>query len=176
MVSVGHTYSKCQDLLKFEFSGGGVYSPKVKTQNLLSAKISLDLNFQWGRGGGGRGFSQSQNSKSSKCQDLPKFEFLPKSKIKVPSPGQIFTFGDGGGGVKWGTKSQNRVNWYFSTKFSITPASYCITDSLSYTMYVETKLARGGYSVLVLFKVSKAICKISKNSPWEVSILGGGGW
>ena len=87
MVSVGHTYSKCQDLLKFEFSGeGGVFSqsqnsksskcqdlprfefsggggggdsPKVKTQNLLSATICLNLNF-----------SQSQKSK---CQVLAKF-------------------------------------------------------------------------------------------------------
>ena len=41
---------KCQDLPKFEFSGG-VYSPNVKTQNTQSAKICLNLNFQ-GMGGG----------------------------------------------------------------------------------------------------------------------------
>ena len=37
-----------------------------------------------------------------------------------------------------GTKSQNRVNWDFLTKFSTTPASLCFTDSLSHTTYVET--------------------------------------
>ena len=45
------------------------------------------------------------------------------------------------------TKSQNRVNWDFLTKFPTTPASYCITDSLSHTTYVETndaaKASRG---------------------------------
>ena len=115
--------SKCQDLPKFEL-GGGAYSPEVKTQNLLGAKICLYLN----RGGGyspevktqnllsakiylylnlgGGGFSWSQNSK---YQVLAKFSF------------------SGGGGGKLGTKSQNRVSWDFLTKFSITPASYCIT-------------------------------------------------
>ena len=36
------------------------------------------------------------------------------------------------------TKSLNRVNWDFLTKSPTTPASYCITDSLSHTTYVET--------------------------------------
>ena len=92
--------SKGQDLPKFEFSGGGGYPPKVKPQNLLSAKICLNLKTQ-----------------SAKSQ--PNFHW-------------------GGGGGKMGTKSQNRVNWDFQTKFSTTPASYCIADSLSHTTYVET--------------------------------------
>ena len=65
------------------------------------------------RGYGGI-FWGSQNSKTSKWQDLPKFEFSERVRVKL------------------GTKSQNRVNWDFLTKFSTTPASYCITDSLSH--------------------------------------------
>ena len=45
--------------------------------------------------------------------------------------------GCGGGGLV--TKSQNTVNWDFLTKFPTTPASYCITDSLS---HVETNQNR----------------------------------
>ena len=48
----------------------------------------------------------------------------------------------GGGG---GTKSQNRVNWDFLTKFSTTPACLCITDSLSHTTYVETNKLFAAY-------------------------------
>ena len=61
---------KCQDLPKFQFSGGGWVgggggvSWKVKTQ---SAKIYLNFNFF-----GGRDVMDSQNPK---CQDLPKFQF-----------------------------------------------------------------------------------------------------
>ena len=43
---------KCQDLSKFQFSGGGVFW-KVKTQN---AKICLNFNFR----GGGRGVGGSE--------------------------------------------------------------------------------------------------------------------
>ena len=45
-------------------TGGGGYSEKSKTQ---SAKICLNFNFR------GRGYSEV---KYSKCQDLPKFQFL----------------------------------------------------------------------------------------------------
>ena len=51
-------YPKCQDQPKFEFGRGG-YSGQVKTQNTLSAKISLNLNL------GGEGI-------------------LGKSKLKIP--------------------------------------------------------------------------------------------
>ena len=47
---------------------------EVKSQKLLSAKICLNLKFL-GVGVGGV-FYGSQKSKTSKCQDLPKFEFL----------------------------------------------------------------------------------------------------
>ena len=56
-------YSKCQDLPNFEFSEGGGYSPRVKTQNTLSAKICLILNFLRG------GYSprvKTQNTLSAK--------------------------------------------------------------------------------------------------------------
>ena len=72
-----------------------------------------------------------------------KFQFsggggiLGQSKVKVPSPVQFLIFG--GRGVNWEPKSENRVNQDFLTKFSTTPASYCITDGLSHTTYVETK-------------------------------------
>ena len=43
-------YSKCQDLLKFQFSGGGGPYSGVTTENTRSAKICLNFNFR-GRGG-----------------------------------------------------------------------------------------------------------------------------
>ena len=50
-----------------------------------------------------------------------------------------FNFGGGGGGGGiLGTKSQNRVKLGFLNQIFNTPASWCITDSLSHTMYVET--------------------------------------
>ena len=42
--------SKCQDLPKFQFSGGRGYSEQDKTEKSQSAKICLNFNFQ---GGGG---------------------------------------------------------------------------------------------------------------------------
>ena len=68
--------------LNFNFLGGGTL--EVKTQ---SVKICLNFNLCVGEGGR---YSGSQNSK---CQDLPKFQFvcggggqvLWKSKLKVPS-------------------------------------------------------------------------------------------
>ena len=65
--------SKCQDLPKFQFWGEGGTLSQVKTQ---SAKICLNFNFR-GRGRGeGRGRGRySQPSQNSKCQDLPKFQF-----------------------------------------------------------------------------------------------------
>ena len=81
---------------------------------LKSAKVCLNLIW----GGGYSGEVKTRNTQSDKiCLN---FNFL------------------GGGGGKLGTKSQNRVNWDFLTKFSTTPASYRITDSLSCTTYVET--------------------------------------
>ena len=65
------------------------------------------------------------------CQDLPKFQFS-----------------GGGEGGKLGTKSKNRVNWDFLTKFPTTPACLCITDSLSHTMYVETKQLKPSFDDL----------------------------
>ena len=73
-------YSKCQDLPNFEFSGVG-YSQEVKTQNTLSVKICLILNW-------GGVFWGSQNSKYSKCQDLPNCQLSR------------------GGGVNWGFLNQ----------------------------------------------------------------------
>ena len=80
--------SECQDLPKFQFLGVGGTLSQVKTQ---SAKICLNFNVG-GWGGGG----YSQPSQNSKCQDLPKFQFVgggraggggvlsAKSKLKVP--------------------------------------------------------------------------------------------
>ena len=72
----------------------------VKAENTQNAKICLNFYL-----GGGGVFWASQNWKVLKCQDLPKFQF------------------SGGGAVILGTKSQNRVNWDFWTKFLTTPAS-----------------------------------------------------
>ena len=121
--------SKCQDLPKFQFLGGILC--QVKTQ---STKICLNFNFRGGRGVGGtlcqvktksakiclnfnfRGGGYSLPSQNLKCQDLSKFQFWV-----------------GGSVPRLGAPSE------FWTKFPTTPASYCITDSLSHTTYVETK-------------------------------------
>ena len=61
----------CQDLPNIEVSvRGRGHSGEVKTENTLSAKICLNLNW-----GGGVLFWESQNSKYSMCQDLPNIEF-----------------------------------------------------------------------------------------------------
>ena len=100
--------------LNFNFQGGGGYSETEKSQ---SAKICLNFNF-WGGGVGGWGLGGILKLKVTKCQDLPKFQFL----------------GGGGGILNFRIGVFCRI-W---TKFSTTPAGSCITDSLSHTTYVET--------------------------------------
>ena len=96
----------------------------------------------------GRGVSWgSQNSKYSKCQakiclnlnwrGVGEGEGGYSGVVKTQSAKSCQNFHFGGGGVFW-TKSQFRVNWDFWTKISTTGDSYCITDSLSHTTYVET--------------------------------------
>ena len=63
--------------------------------------------FQWG--GGGEGTLPSQNSK---CQDLPKFQFLGEgilqSKLKILKvPRNLLNFNLGGGGVLCQVKTQS---------------------------------------------------------------------
>ena len=130
--------TKCQDLLKVEFSlcvcVWGGYSATEKSQ---SANICLKLNFPWGGG-----YSETEKSQSANiCL-----------KLNFPLGGE--------GGVFWNwkvTKCQHLLKVEFSwgggilklswrigvfcriwTKFSTTPAGSCITDSLSHTTYVET--------------------------------------
>ena len=107
---------------------------QVKTE---SAKICLDFNL----GGGGEWYSLP--SQNSKCQDLPRFQFsggggggrwysLPSQNSKCQDLPKFQFWGEGGSVPRVGALSD------FLTKFSTTPASYCITDSLSHTTYVET--------------------------------------
>ena len=134
---------KCQDLPKFQFSGGGGEFSTSQKWKVLKCQDLPKFQFSGGEGV----FSISQKWKVLKCQDLPKFQFSggggysPQVKSEKSWNAKIclnFNFFWGGGIL--GTKSQNRVNWDFWTKFSTTPASLCFTDSLSHTTYVETKL------------------------------------
>ena len=121
MVSLGDTAvslhipqlnSKCQDLLEFQFSGGGgqVFCP---SQNLKCQDLP---KFQFP----GEGvFCPSQNSK---CQDLANFSFR----------------GGGGGGVFCPRTGCSRQ---FEQKICLVmplSGNLCITNSLSHTTYVET--------------------------------------
>ena len=130
---------KCQEMPEFQLGG---YSPLVKIEKSSNAKKCLNFNF---RVGGGRGYSPLDKiEKSSNAMKCLNFNFrgggggggiLHWSKLKshqMPRNAKIPIFFLGGGIL--GTKSQNRVNWDFWTKFSTTPASLCITDS----PYVET--------------------------------------
>ena len=124
-------------------------------ENTQSPKIWLNFNF---RGGG-----VFCNSKYSKSQDLPKFQFSGGGGYSVientqsPKIWLNFNFRGGGYSVIQNTQSPKIcLNFNFRggggilyyrigvfcriwTKFSTTPAGSCITDSLSHTMYVETK-------------------------------------
>ena len=108
-------YSKCQDLLKFQVSGGysGVRTKKYsKCQDLLKFQFS----------GGGEGGLYT-GLKYSKFQYLPKFQFR------------------GGGGL-WSEIPERGFLEKLDTNFTVwgycTQTCLCITDSLSHTTYVET--------------------------------------
>ena len=79
-------YSKCQDLPNFQFSGGGRDSRKSKlkkTQNTLSVKICLIVNFQEVY----TGEVKRQNTLSAKICLILNFRglgILRKSKLKIP--------------------------------------------------------------------------------------------
>ena len=107
---------KCQDLPKFQFSGGG--HCQVKTQ---SAKICLNFN------GGGRILS----SQNSKCLN---FNFggwgSAKSKLKVPRSPLISIFGVGG--VLDQISEQGVLpNLSINSALPLS-GSLCITDIVSY--------------------------------------------
>ena len=120
MVSVGDTDisihicpGQISNLGKVQRGGGG----GVQTISTQNAKICPNLN-----GGGG--------------------VWSRPTQPKVPRSVQICIFGGGGGG-SGGSDQHSWNTWvpplkYFWTKFSTTPASYCITDSLSRTTYEET--------------------------------------
>ena len=78
---------------------------------------------------------------------MPKFQFsggwryCQQVKTENTQSAKIclnFNFRMGGGGVC----SESGALSEFRTKFSTTPASSCITDSLSHTTYVETNKTR----------------------------------
>ena len=112
------------------------FNLEMKSQ---SANISDNFHFRGGRGGG-----VICTWKMTKCQDLPKFQFLGGGgvicnwKVKVPIFLTIFISGGGGGGILYCRIGVNCRIW---TKFSTTQAGSCITDSLSHTTYVETNKA-----------------------------------
>ena len=77
-------------------------SVEVKNQKPLSAKIYLNLNFRgWvgeGKGGGG--------------------SILGKSKLKVPSPGQIFIWGEWGYSGEVKTEKMHKCQYLPKFEFS----------------------------------------------------------
>ena len=108
------THPNCQDLFKSAFGlGWGGWSRP--TQHKVARYVQIRI-FGEEEGGGG------PDQLNPKCQDL--------SKSAISGGGGGWR-GDGSGQHSWNT-------WvpplkYFWTKFSNTPASYCITDSLSHT-------------------------------------------
>ena len=129
---LGSQNPKCQDLPKFQFSGGVFW--EVKTQ---SAKICLNFNFQGGVLG----------SQNPKCQDLPKFQLGGGGlwlfwEVKTQSAKICLNFHFWGRGVLepnprtgvfWRIWSKTIGSMCFGSL-----ACWCITDSLSHTTYVET--------------------------------------
>ena len=100
--------SKCQDLPKFQFFGGGVILCQVKK----NPKCQDLPKFQYS-GGGGEG-GDTLPSQNPKCQDLPKFQWggegarvlLCQVKVKTQSAKICLNFNFRGGGAlfrEWGT-------------------------------------------------------------------------
>ena len=133
----------CPNLHFFDGRGSGCWSRPTKP---TSAKICPNLHFQGGWGG--------SDQLNPKCQNLSKSAFLRGEGM--PRSVQIFIFrggvGDGGpdqlnlkcqdlSKSAWGGGWYRPYSWNtwvgalkeFWTKISTTGASYCITDSLSYT-------------------------------------------
>ena len=147
--------SKCQDLTKFSFLGVGVF---LATQNL---KCQVLTKFSFSEGG----FLAPQNSN---YQVLTKFSFseggiLGLSKLKVPSPNQIFM----GGGVFLATqnlKCQVMTNHFWggregggggilgkmSQKFS-KPKLATASQIVSHTTHVETNQTVKNFTLVTRF-------------------------
>ena len=129
-----HTISQIPGLV----GGGGCYLESEL--RLLKVPWSAEISI-WGEG-----VLWSQNWKYSKCYDLPKFQFFwgerySGVRTENTQSAKICLNFIGGGGL-WSEIPERGSLENLDTNFAVlgccTQTCLCITDSLSYTTYVET--------------------------------------
>ena len=108
--------------------------------------------------GGGRGWERKKG-------------ILGYSKLKVTS-NQIYISGGGGSRGGRGSFAKNRVLFAKWTKNSGSPACSCITDSLSYTMFVETKISLAKVTLVTNYQQLPGVFpKWRGNSPNSANLI-----